>query len=85
MRPSTVPYPRPASPDHLASANRTGRIDAGKVQMVGAGFMSDEAYHGVVLAALLRAGIAHIRRNSPALVQRLVPSSGRTGAVGSPR
>ena len=49
------------------------------------GSMSDEGYHGVVLAATLRAGAAHLRTRVPALVQRLVHSVERPGVFGGSR
>lgn len=49
------------------------------------GSMSDEGYHGVVLAATLRAGAAYLRTHVPALAHRLVHSVERPGVFGGTR
>ena len=66
-------------------ANAKTPIDTSIVMTAGRGCPSDEAYHGMVLAASLRAGMTYLRSHAPAFAQRLVQPSVRTGAYGGTR
>ena len=85
MRSSTYQTGGDVAANTFATAKAPSPIDNSVVLPSRRACMSDEAYHGVALAAALRAGVTYLRTHAPAFAQRVVQPVGRPGVYGGTR